>query len=198
MSAPDYPTGAPDVRAYLHRQSARILKIPKDYLRTVKGIDDNVGRLTWLDENGLAEDTIVVYTSDQGMFLGELITTSTSAGYTKRRCVCCLCAGRAKSRQAAGRSAFVKYRLSAVAVDCAGIAAPAAMQGRSFRSLRGQCSRTAKRICLLPMYGCTAHLDTPAHMGVRTRRYKLAFFYGRTDASDAVELNTLYLSHRQR
>src|SRR3546814_21169702 len=44
----------------------------KRYLRTVVAIDENVGRLLdWLDEDGIAEDTIVVYTSDQGFFLGE-------------------------------------------------------------------------------------------------------------------------------
>ncbi|KAK7919943.1 alkaline phosphatase-like protein [Apiospora marii] len=42
------------------------------YLRTIQSIDDNVGRLLdFLDEEGLAEDTVVIYTSDQGFFLGE-------------------------------------------------------------------------------------------------------------------------------
>ena len=44
----------------------------KDYLRCVAGVDDSVGRvLDWLDEHGLTEDTIVIYASDQGFFLGE-------------------------------------------------------------------------------------------------------------------------------
>jgi arylsulfatase A-like enzyme len=44
----------------------------KRYLRTVASIDENVGRLLdWLDENRLTDDTIVIYTSDQGFFLGE-------------------------------------------------------------------------------------------------------------------------------
>ena len=44
----------------------------KRYLRTVASIDENVGRLlNWLDEAGLAETTMVIYTSDQGFFLGE-------------------------------------------------------------------------------------------------------------------------------
>ena len=43
-----------------------------DYLGCVKGVDDNVGRLlTYLDESGLAKNTIVIYSSDQGYFLGE-------------------------------------------------------------------------------------------------------------------------------
>src|SRR5699024_6813736 len=44
----------------------------KDYLRTVQSIDDNVGRVVkYLKENGLYENTIIIYTSDQGFYLGE-------------------------------------------------------------------------------------------------------------------------------
>ena len=44
----------------------------RNYLGTVKAVDDNVGRvLAYLDENGLAENTVVIYSSDQGFFLGE-------------------------------------------------------------------------------------------------------------------------------
>jgi len=44
----------------------------KDYLRCVASVDDNVGRLLdELDRSGLAENTIVIYTSDQGFYLGE-------------------------------------------------------------------------------------------------------------------------------
>ena len=44
----------------------------QDYLACIQSVDDNVGRLlAWLDENGLRENTIVIYTSDQGFFIGE-------------------------------------------------------------------------------------------------------------------------------
>ena len=44
----------------------------RDYLACVESMDDNVGRmLDYLDKNGLAENTIVIYTSDQGFFLGD-------------------------------------------------------------------------------------------------------------------------------
>lgn len=47
-------------------------KLIKDYLRCGAAIDDNIGRLLdMLDKDGLAENTIVVYVSDQGYFLGE-------------------------------------------------------------------------------------------------------------------------------
>ncbi len=44
----------------------------KDYLRCVASIDDNVGRLLkFLDDSGLSKNTVVIYTSDQGFFLGD-------------------------------------------------------------------------------------------------------------------------------
>ena len=44
----------------------------QDYLATVQSVDDNVGRLlAYLDSTGLARNTIVIYTSDQGFFLGD-------------------------------------------------------------------------------------------------------------------------------
>lgn len=44
----------------------------KNYLRCIRGVDESVGRLTkWLDDNGLAENTIVIYASDQGFYLGD-------------------------------------------------------------------------------------------------------------------------------
>ena len=44
----------------------------KDYLRCIKAVDENIGRLLqYLDDSGLAEDTIVIYSSDQGFYLGE-------------------------------------------------------------------------------------------------------------------------------
>jgi len=50
----------------------RYQRYMQDYLGTVAGIDENVGRLLdYLDQQGLNENTIVVYTSDQGFYLGE-------------------------------------------------------------------------------------------------------------------------------
>ena len=47
-------------------------KFIKDYMRSAAAIDDNIGRLLdYLDKSGLAENTVVIYTSDQGYFLGE-------------------------------------------------------------------------------------------------------------------------------
>ncbi len=61
----------------------------KDYLRCVAGVDENVGRLLdYLDQSGLAKNTVVIYSSDQGFYLGELSAGSTSGSCTRSRCEC--------------------------------------------------------------------------------------------------------------
>ena len=50
----------------------RYQRYMQDYLASIQSVDRNVGRvLDYLDENGLAENTIVIYSSDQGFYLGE-------------------------------------------------------------------------------------------------------------------------------
>jgi len=54
------------------RSSWKYQRYMRDYLQTIQAVDDSVGTLLdWLDDEGLAEDTVVVYTSDQGFFLGD-------------------------------------------------------------------------------------------------------------------------------
>ena len=70
----DYPTGKLNTDGMSDKEkiAATYQKYMKHYLRVVAAIDENVGRvLDYLEESGLAENTVVVYTSDQGMFLGE-------------------------------------------------------------------------------------------------------------------------------
>ncbi len=56
----------------VERRRAQYQIYMKSYLRCVASLDDNVGRvLDYLQESGLSENTIVIYTSDQGFFLGE-------------------------------------------------------------------------------------------------------------------------------
>ena len=63
----DDPADAAAARTHLRYQ-----RYIKDYLRCIASVDDNVGRvLDWLDDEGIADDTLVIYTSDQGFFLGE-------------------------------------------------------------------------------------------------------------------------------
>jgi arylsulfatase A-like enzyme len=69
-----WATGQLDIKGKTDEEitKATYQKYMKDYLRAVKGVDDNVGRLIeYLKAEGILENTIVIYTSDQGMYLGE-------------------------------------------------------------------------------------------------------------------------------
>jgi arylsulfatase A-like enzyme len=72
MNDRDLKAPVPDGLSPEEEKSWKYQRYIKDYLRCVASVDDNVGRmLDYLDEEGLTEDTIVVYTSDQGFFLGD-------------------------------------------------------------------------------------------------------------------------------
>ncbi|MHC4705965.1 MAG: sulfatase-like hydrolase/transferase [Planctomycetota bacterium] len=137
----------------------------KKYLRCVKSIDDNVGRvLDYLDKSGMAEDTIVIYTSDQGFFLGE------HGMYDKRFMY----------EESLRMPFVVRYPREIKAGSVAGVGVPGDMQGRSLRPLFG--GRTPKdwpesMYYRYWMHG--AHFNVAAHFGVRTKRYKLIYYYGK-------------------
>lgn len=151
----------------------------KRYLRTIKGVDDNVGRLLdFLDENGLSENTVVIYTSDQGYFLGEHNYIDKRWMYEESLQMPFFI--RYPKEIQAGQSnddIILNVDFAPLFLDYAGGKIPSCeMQGRSFRdNLRGQTPddwRTSM------YYRYWQHTNRPAHYGIRTKRYKLIFFYG--------------------
>lgn len=151
----------------------------KNLLRAGAAIDDNIGKvLDYLDEAGLAENTLVVYTSDQGYFMGE-------HGFFDKRMM---------YEESLQMPFVIRYpkeipagqRLGDIILnvdfpltfaDYAGISAPNSMQGRSFRkNLQGQ-TPTDWRKQMYYRYWLH-HPIRPAHFGIRTKRYKLIFYYG--------------------
>ncbi|MFH7467876.1 sulfatase-like hydrolase/transferase, partial [Pseudomonas syringae group genomosp. 7] len=72
MNEKDYKAPLPAGLTERELKSWKYQRYIKDYLRCIASIDDNVGRiLDYLDDEGLTGNTIVIYTSDQGFFLGE-------------------------------------------------------------------------------------------------------------------------------
>ncbi|MFK7920722.1 MAG: sulfatase [Bacteroidia bacterium] len=181
LARPDfYPQPPLDTTGLNQRQKieATCQKLRKDYLRGVAGLNDNLGRiLDYLDENGLAENTIVVYTSDQGYFLGE-------HGYMDKRWM---------FEESARMPMLIRYPKGIEAgttnddlllnvdfapsfLDWAGVEVPSELQGRSFRTnLEGQ-KATDWRTAFYYRYWMQER--RPAHFGVRDERYKLIFYYG--------------------
>ena len=154
-------------------------KLVRDYLRCGATIDDNIGRLLdALDREGLAENTVVIYVSDQGYFLGE-------HGFFDKRIMyeeplrMPFVIRYPKEIPAGTRNGDIVLNVdfASLLADYAGASAPAGAQGRSFRAnLRGETPADWRRSMYYRYW--TQHEIRPAHMGVRDDRYKLIFFYG--------------------
>ncbi len=196
MTDPDYPTGQLDVSGMNSKQrtKAAYQKYLKDYLRTVKAIDDNVGRLLdYLDKNGLAGNTVVIYTSDQGMFLGEHDYIDKRWIFDEAMRMPLVVRYPAEIPAGAVMDSIVSnVDFAPVLLDYAGIKTPVTMQGESFRDvLRGDEPADWPNIVYNRYWMHMAHHDNPAHYGIRTKEYKLVYFYGLPlDASGAVHYPT--------
>ena len=155
----------------------------KDYLRCVQSVDDNVGRLLdYLDAEGLAANTIVIYTSDQGFFLGDHGWFDKRFMYEESLRMPFLVRYPGAIKPGTVNDDMVlNIDFAPTFLDYAGAKAPAEMQGRSFRAnLEG---RTPKDWRTSMYYRYWMHNDSdhhvPAHYGVRTERYKLIYYYGK-------------------
>jgi arylsulfatase A-like enzyme len=153
----------------------------KDYLRCVASVDDNVGRLLdYLDEHGLSDDTIVVYTSDQGFFLGDHGWYDKRFMYEESLRMPFVIRYPAEIPAGSASAALVSnVDFAQTFLDYAGVPDHPRMQGRSLRpALRGV-PPTDWRTSIYYRYW--EHDDgihhVWAHYGVRTDRYKLVFYY---------------------
>lgn len=172
----------------------------KDYLRCIASLDENIGRLLdWLDESGLARNTLVVYSSDQGFYLGE------HGWYDKRWMY-----------EESFRMPFVArwpghikagIRVSAMAqnidfaptfLEAADLTVPADMQGVSLCPLfEGNVPNNWRKALYYHYYEKGEH-NVPRHFGVRTERYKLICFYDHNEwelfdlNNDPYEMKSVY------
>lgn len=192
MSQWNYPTGRLDVRALDAdgRTRAAYAKYLADYLRTAKGLDDSVGRLLdFLDRAGLADDTVVAYTSDQGMFLGEHDYIDKRWIFDEALRLPLLVRYPALIRPGTVVEQVVSnLDFAPTLLDLAGVPIPEQMQGRSLVPLlAGEPVSWEDELYYRYWMHLTDH-DVPAHLGVRTRHHKLICFYGLPlDATDAVD-----------
>lgn len=154
-------------------------KFIRDYLRCAAAIDDNIGRLLkMLDDEGLAENTVVIYVSDQGFFLGE------HGFYDKRimyeeplRMPFVIRYPKEIPVGSRNRDIIANIDFASLLADYAGAEEPQGAQGRSFRDNLAGKTPADWRTSLYYRYW-TQHEIRPAHLGIRNDRYKLIFFYG--------------------
>ncbi len=163
----------------------------KDYLRCIASVDENVGRvLDWLDEAGLAKDTIVVYTSDQGFYLGDHGWFDKRFMYEESLRMPLLVRYPREVRAGSVNDDIVlNLDFGETFLDYAGVPAPADMQGRSLRPvLRGRTPDDWRTSMYYHYYEYPAVHSVKRHYGVRTQRYKLIHFYHDIDEWELYDL----------
>ena len=153
----------------------------KRYLRTIASIDESVGRLlNFLDTHNLAKDTLVVYTSDQGFFLGEHGWFDKRFMYEESLQMPFL--ARFPSEVAAGSicsQIACNVDFAPTFLDFAGLTIPSYMQGESLRPLLNQTDIQNWQQVAYHRYWMHRDSDHNAysHYGIRTQKYKLIYWY---------------------
>jgi arylsulfatase A-like enzyme len=175
----------------------------KDYLRCVASLDENIGRvLDYLDQQGLSENTVVFYTSDQGFYLGEHGWYDKRFMYEESLGMPLLI--RYPKEISAGRKSgemVLNLDFCPTILDYAGVEIPAEVQGESLRPLlRDETPKQWRQAIYYHYYEYPyGWHDVKKHYGIRTRKYKLIHFYDDIDAKelynlekDPHELNNIY------
>lgn len=163
----------------------------KAYLRCVKGVDDNLKRvIDYLKAEGLYDNTIIMYTGDQGFYLGEHDYIDKRWAYEESMRMPFIV--RYPSGVKVGRSDAIVENIdyAPTILDFAGAKTPDYMQGQSFKKVleTGVESADSKQAAYYHYWMHMASHDNPGHIAIRTKQYKLILFYGA--AMDATEAQT--------
>ncbi len=153
----------------------------KKYLRTVRGVDDNLARLfEYLKKSGQMDNTVIVYSSDQGMMLGEHDFMDKRWMYEESLRMPLLVRYPKMIKAGSRSDAIVNNTdFAPTLLELAGVEAPSSMHGRSIVPLlRDREPADWRKSTYYRYWMHMTHHDNPAHFGVRTKRYKLIFFYG--------------------
>jgi len=176
----------------------------RDYLATTLAVDENVGRLlNYLEKIGELDNTIIVYTSDQGFFLGE-------HGWFDKRFMYEECQRMPllirypKTILAGSKSTALSMNVdfAPTILDFAGISIPSSMQGKSLMPVlknKGKTPDDWRKAVYYHYYEYPAEHSVKRHYGIRTNEYKLIHFYNDIDEwelydmkKDPHEMNNVY------
>jgi arylsulfatase A-like enzyme len=173
----------------------------QDYLATIQSVDDNIGRvLAFLDRNGLARNTIVIYTSDQGFFLGDHGLFDKRFMYEESLRMPFLVRWPAAIKGGTTATAMaLNVDFAPTFLDAAGVSVPAEMQGRSLMPVfRGRTPAGWRTSMYYRYYHDPGDHNTRAHYGVRTQTHKLIYYWKKDQwelfdlVNDPRELHNLY------
>ncbi len=153
----------------------------KRYLRCVKGVDDNVKRIfDYLEEECLMDNTIIIYTGDQGFMLGEHDYIDKRWMYEESMRMPFLVRYPDMIKAGTKTNAIINNTdFAPTLIELAGGTVPDYMQGDSFKDILHSEKEPEdwKDATYYRFWMHMAHAN-PAHFGVRTKDYKLIFFYG--------------------
>ena len=173
-----------DVTRLSERETTRLAyqAYLRKYLRCVKGVDDNLKRLfDYLRKEGLYDNTVIIYTGDQGFWLGENDYQDKRWAYDPSMRMPFIVRYPGSIRGGTRSDAIVEnVDYPALMLDFAGIPRPSSMQGRSFKSIceTGKEPADWKKAAYYRYWMHMAHHDNPGEMAIRTKTHKLIYFYG--------------------
>ena len=179
----------------------------QDYLGCVQSVDDSVGQLmAWLAANGLAENTVVLYTSDQGFFLGDHGMYDKRFMYEPSLRMPLLVRWPGTIRPRSVPDAIViNPDFAPTFMELAGLAVPLEMQGRSLvPHFKGQQPADWRTSMYYRYYHDPGHHNTGAHYGVRTETHKLIHYWKKDQwemfnlVKDPHEMRNLYSQPSQQ
>ena len=152
----------------------------KNYLRCVKGVDESVGRLrATLKDLGLADNTIVIYCSDQGFYIGDHGWYDKRWMYEESLMMPFIVNWPGVTKPGSRDTHLIQnLDYAETFLDIAGAKIPADMQGTSLVPLlRGQNPKDWRSSIYYHYYEYPSVHMIPRHYGIRTERYKLMHFY---------------------
>ena len=152
----------------------------KDYLRCIASVDDNIGRLlNYLDESGLAENTVVIYSSDQGFYLGEHGWFDKRWMYEESLHMPFIVKWPGITQAGSINTDMVQnIDFAETFLEMAGLDIPSAMQGKSLVPiLKGDTPDDWRKSIYYHYYEYPGAHMVQRHNGVRTERYKLINYY---------------------
>ncbi len=161
----------------------------QDYLACVQGVDDSIGKiLDYLDQTGLAKNTIVFYASDNGWYLGDLGLYDKRFMYEPGLRIPLIVRGPGVKAGSLPAQFVENLDLPSTFLDLARVPIPDFMQGRSLTPLmRGETPADWRTAVYYRYYHDPGDHNTAAHLGIRTATHKL-IYYWKKDAYEMFDL----------
>lgn len=176
----------------------------RDYLATVTAVDENIGRLMdYLEKTGELDNTIIIYTSDQGFFLGEHGWFDKRFMYEEcQRMPVVIRYPQAIKAGSVSNAIAMNVDFAPTLLDFAGVPVPEDIQGQSLKPVlvnEGKTPDDWRKAAYYHYYEYPAEHSVKRHYGIRTADFKLIHFYNDVDEwemydmkNDPKELNNVF------